>query len=75
MTNSLEGITRDQLTSIDGKTSRGAKENGKKSPVHMASAWAAKNELVLGQLGVYKKSNEITAIPDLLKSLFLKDCL
>jgi predicted transposase YbfD/YdcC len=73
--NSLEGITQDQLVSIDGKTIRGAKENGKKSPVHMVSAWADKNELVLGQLRVYDKSNEITAIPDLLKSLFLMDCL
>ncbi|MDN3584433.1 ISAs1 family transposase [Mucilaginibacter flavus] len=72
---SLEGITHDQLISIDGKTIRGAKENGKKSPVHMVSAWADKNELVLGQLRVYEKSNEITAIPDLLKSLFIKDCL
>lgn len=34
-----------------------------------------KNELVLGQLRVYEKSNEITAIPDLVKYLFLKDCL
>lgn len=40
--NSLEGITQDQLISIDGKTIRGGKENGKKSPVHMVSAWADK---------------------------------
>jgi len=73
--NSLEGITKDQLVSIDGKTIRGAKENGKKSPVHMVSAWADKNELILGQLRVYEKSNEITAIADLLTSLFLKGCL
>lgn len=73
--NSLEGITRDQLVSIDGKTIRGAKDKGKKSPVHMVSAWAEENELVLGQLRVYEKSNEITAIPDLLASLFIKDCL
>lgn len=46
-----------------------------KLPVRMVSAWADKNELVLGQLLVYEKSNEITAILDLLKSLFLKDCL
>jgi len=72
---SLEGITRDQLVSIDGKTIRGAKENGKKSPVHMVSAWADKNGLVLGQLRVREKSNEITAIPELLNALFLKDCL
>lgn len=73
--NSLEGITREQLVSIDGKTIRGAKQNGKKSPVHMVSAWADKNELVLGQLRVDEKSNEITAVPDLLKALFIKDCL
>jgi hypothetical protein len=73
--NSLEGITKDQLVSIDGKTIRGAKENGKKSPVHMVSAWADKNELILGQLRVYEKSNEITAIPSLLTSLFLNNCL
>jgi predicted transposase YbfD/YdcC len=41
----------------------------------MVSAWADKNGLILGQLRVYEKSNEITAIPDLLTSLFLKDCL
>lgn len=64
-----------QLVSIDGKTIRGAKGQGKKSPVHMVSAWAGENELVLGQLRVYEKSNEITAIPDLLASLFRKDCL
>jgi predicted transposase YbfD/YdcC len=72
---SLEGITTGQLVGIDGKTIRGAKENGKKSPVHMVSAWAGDSELVLGQLKVNEKSNEITAIPELLKSLFLEDCL
>lgn len=73
--NSLEGITKEQLVGIDGKTIRGAKENGKKSPVHMVSAWASDSELVLGQLKVSEKSNEITAIPELLKSLFLEDCM
>lgn len=73
--NSLEGIIKDQLISIDGKTVRGAKEHGKKSPVHIVSAWAGENEITLGQLRVDEKSNEITAIPELLKSLFIKDCL
>jgi len=73
--NSLEGIVKEQLISIDGKTIRGAKENGKKSPVHIVSAWAGENEITLGQLRVYEKPDEITAIPELLKSLFIEDCL
>ena len=73
--NSLQGVTQEQLISIDGKTIRGAKENGKKSPVHIVSAWASENELVLGQLRVEEKSNEITAIPELLSSIFIKDSL
>ncbi|MEJ7780193.1 MAG: ISAs1 family transposase [Daejeonella sp.] len=72
---SLEGITKEQLISIDGKTIRGAKENGKKSPVHIVSAWSSENEITLGQLRVYEKSNEITAIPALLGSIFLENCL
>jgi len=64
-----------QLIGIDGKTVRGAKSNGVKSPVHMVSAWANESNLVLGQVRVKEKSNEITAIPELLKSLFIKDSL
>jgi predicted transposase YbfD/YdcC len=63
------------LISIDGKTIRGAKSHRVKSPIHMVSAWAGDNNLVLGQLKVDEKSNEITAIPELLKSLFIKGCL
>ena len=44
-------------------------------PVHIISAWASENEIALGQLRVYEKSNEITAIPALLASIFLKNCL
>lgn len=73
--NSLEGVTKEQLISIDGKTIRGARQDGKKSPVHMVSAWASENELTLGQLRVYEKSNEITAIPELLASIFIENCL
>ncbi|MGY4386128.1 hypothetical protein ACVWYN_003178 [Pedobacter sp. UYP24] len=43
---SLQGVTKAQLISIDGKTIRGAKENGKKSPVHIVSAWASENKLI-----------------------------
>jgi predicted transposase YbfD/YdcC len=61
---------------IDGKTLRGASEPSKKGPdkkaiVHMVSAWASTNNLVLGQRRVDEKSNEITAIPKLLDALEL----
>ncbi len=61
-----------QLISIDGKTIRGAKSHGIKSPIHMVSAWASDSNMVLGQVRVNEKSNEITAIPELLNSLFIK---
>jgi predicted transposase YbfD/YdcC len=64
-----------QLISIDGKTIRGAKSHGVKSPIHMVSAWASDSNMVFGQVKVTEKSNEITAIPELLKSLLIKDCL
>lgn len=70
----VEGI-RDQtikkdLISIDGKAIRGSKDSfHEKSPIHMVSAWASQNQLVLGQLKVDEKSNEITAIPALLDLL------
>lgn len=64
-----------EVVAIDGKTIRGAKANGKKSPVHMVSAWASENNLVLGQVKVSEKSNEITAIPKLLEVLALKDTI
>ncbi len=51
---------------IDGKTLRRSHDaaNGKKA-LHMVSAWAAKNRMVLAQMAVDEKSNEITAIPEL----------
>lgn len=58
-----------EIINIDGKTIRGAKAHGKKSPIHMVSAWACENNLVLGQVKVNEKSNEITAIPELLELL------
>ena len=64
-----------QLISIDGKTIRGAKTGGVKSPIHMVSAWLSEDNIVLGQIKVSEKSNEITAIPELTKGLFIKDCI
>jgi len=73
--NSLSTFSKGQVVAIDGKTIRGAKSKGSKSPIHMVSAWACENNLVLGQVKVNDKSNEITAIPELLKILSLEDCI
>ncbi|PCH51465.1 MAG: ISAs1 family transposase, partial [Flavobacteriaceae bacterium] len=67
--NSIADLSLGQIIAIDGKTIRGAKHKGKKSPIHMVSAWACKNNLVLGQVKTDEKSNEITAIPNLLEIL------
>lgn len=71
-TDSLFERRTDGLISIDGKTLRGAKSHGARSPIHMVSAWASDHNLVMGQVKVNEKSNEITAIPELLDSLFIK---
>jgi predicted transposase YbfD/YdcC len=64
------------VIAIDGKTLRATyKHDQKRSLIHMVSAWATQNRLVLGQRKVDEKSNEITAIPELLKMLELKDAL
>ncbi len=67
--NSIVDLSKGQVIAIDGKTLRGAKSHGKTSPIHMVSAWACENNLVLGQVKTNEKSNEITAIPNLLDIL------
>ncbi len=66
---------RPNVVAIDGKTHRRShdRSNGK-AALHLISAWAADNRLVLGQVAVDDKSNEITAIPQLLDLLDLRDC-
>ncbi len=66
---------RANVIAIDGKTHRGSHDrpNGK-AALHLISAWASDNRLVLGQLAVDQKSNEITAIPQLLDLLDVRDC-
>lgn len=71
----LAKINDKEVIAIDGKTIRGAKAHGKKSPIHMVSAWACENNLVLGQVKTHEKSNEITAIPELLKVLCLENTI
>ena len=61
-----------EVIAIDGKTLRHSyARGGDKKAIHMVSAWATSQRLVLGQVKVDKKSNEITAIPALLKVLEL----
>lgn len=69
-------LTHGEVVAIDGKALRRAiREGGGMGFVHMVSAWATCNHLVLGQVKTDEKSNEITAIPQLLKMLALKDCV
>ena len=65
---------RSDVIAIDGKTHRGSHDraNGK-AALHLVSAWATENRLVLGQIAVDDKSNEITATPQLLELLDLRD--
>ena len=61
------------IVAIDGKTLRRSyQEGGAKAPIHMISAFASSQRLVLGQRKVADKSNEITAIPELLDLLTIK---
>lgn len=69
-------LTRGEVVAIDGKTLRRSfREAGSGAFVHMVSAWATRNHVVLGQVKTEEKSNEITAIPQLLKLLKIKGCL
>lgn len=69
-------IVQGQVINIDGKCLRGSDDKylGKRA-IYMVSAWAEANELVLGQRKVDEKSNEITAIPELLKLLAIAGCI
>jgi predicted transposase YbfD/YdcC len=64
------------VVAIDGKTSRRSYQNkGGKAPIHMVSAFAARQRLVLGQVKVAEKSNEIIAIPKLLDMLAIEGAI
>ncbi|GAB6008859.1 ISAs1 family transposase [Dysgonomonas reticulitermitis] len=71
-TRSVADLCANEVVAIDGKSMCGSRTSDKKSIVHMVSAWAEKNHIVLGQTKVDEKSNEITAIPKLLELLVLK---
>jgi len=69
-------IVQGQIVNIDGKRLAGSEDKylGKRA-IYMVSAWAEENEIVLGQRKVDEKSNEITAIPELLKILAISGCI
>jgi predicted transposase YbfD/YdcC len=72
----LHQITQGQVIGMDGKQMRGSHDQQKgKRAIYMVSAWAEKNHLVLGQRKVAEKSNEITAIPELLRLIEIKGCI
>ena len=62
------------VVAIDGKSVRGSRD-GKKHPLHIVSAWASEHGMLLGQVRTAEKSNEITAIPELLKLLSIEGCI
>jgi predicted transposase YbfD/YdcC len=65
-----------QVIAMDGKVLRRSQDRGiGKGAIDMVSAWACANHLVLGQVKVDEKSNEITAIPQLLKALEISGCI
>lgn len=72
----VDGLREDEpdIVALDGKTSRRARR-GEEHPLHVVSAWAARQRLVLGQQAVGTKSNEIIAIPLLLERLQLTGAL
>lgn len=74
--NEVIQLKKGEVVSVDGKTMRGTtdKESGKKA-VHIVSAWCSENKMVLGQVKTDEKSNEITAIPELLDMLFIKGAI
>lgn len=78
-TNWMQAVTEhvdEELIAIDGKVLRGSynREN-RQSTIHMLSAFAAANGVVMSQVKTDAKSNEITAIPELFKLLDIKGCL
>jgi serine/threonine protein kinase/predicted transposase YbfD/YdcC len=72
----ISQLTAGQVIAIDGKRLRRSHDGRLgKAAIHMVSAWASANRLVLGQVKTDEKSNEITAIPELLKLLVITDCI
>jgi len=72
----LAEVSGGRLVALDGKTLRRSFDTANhKAALHMVSAWCETNRMVLGQVATEEKSNEITAIPELLKMLDIRDCV
>jgi len=76
-TQAVAALTQGALVSLDGKTVRASFDRATAAtPLHMVSAWCSQNGgLVVGQRKTDSKSNEITAIPELLQLLAIKGCI
>lgn len=73
---SCHTLTVGEVIAIDGKTARGTYNKSKaKGAIHMVNAFATRNGMSIGQVKVNAKSNEITAIPELLGLLDIQECL
>jgi predicted transposase YbfD/YdcC len=71
-----DDIGSDRLIAIDGKTCRGSHDASQQlGALHIVSAWASEEGIALGQVATEEKSNEITAIPQLLKQIDLTGSL
>jgi predicted transposase YbfD/YdcC len=69
-------VERGQVIAVDGKTARGSRDSYRgQEAIHLLSAFAHASGLLLGQRKVNEKSNEITAVPELLKTLFIQGCV
>ncbi|MDE7363400.1 MAG: ISAs1 family transposase, partial [Ruminococcus sp.] len=71
---SVFSIEKNEIISLDGKTICGSREDNY-SFIHVVSAWANKTGIVLGQMRVDEKSNEITAVPQLLDLIEVENCV
>jgi len=72
----MEGAMKKEIIAVDGKTSRGSHNRRKdQRPLHMVSAWACEQGLVLGQVSTAEKSNEIEAIPRLLNMIAIENSI
>jgi predicted transposase YbfD/YdcC len=73
---SIHTKSQGEIIAIDGKTARRSHDRtNAKEALHLVHAWASENHMLLGQVETDTKSNEITAIPKLLKMLDLKGCI
>jgi predicted transposase YbfD/YdcC len=73
-TESLRQMIAEEIIAVDGKTLRRSQARGH-GPLHLVNVWATQNRLILGQWKVDEKSNEITALPALLRALELSGCI